>query len=137
MYDGIKEIYENLKEPGIRFIVTKGDIVTNIKKWADRSAITFVDKGYLKPQRNWRNSLNEKINVPLVEIATNTVVPIQKVSNKEEYAAYTIRNKINKYVDEELFIWNLPELNNKCNLDHIEPENFTDKDAFFIFIKTK
>ncbi len=135
MYDGIKEIYENLKEPGIRFIVTKGDIVTNIKKWADRSAITFVDKGYLKPQRNWRNSLNEKINVPLVEIATNTVVPIQKVSNKEEYAAYTIRNKINKYVDEELFIWNLPELNNKCNLDHIEPENFTDKDAFLSSLK--
>ncbi len=130
MYDGIKEIHKKLNNYGIRFIITKGDFIDNIKIWADKSVMTFTDKGYLKPQRSWRNSLSKKIKSPLIEIATNTVVPVQKVSNKEEYAAYTIRKKINKHLDKELFTWNLPELKNKNNLDHIQPENFYNKNDF-------
>lgn len=130
MYDGIKEIHEELDDSGIRFIITKGEFVDNVKRWADKSVITFTDKGYLKPQRSWRYNLSKKINTPLIEIATDTVVPIEKVSNKEEYAAYTIRKKIQKYLEEELFIWELPELNQQNNLDHIEPENFNNKNDF-------
>ena len=130
MYDGIKEIRDKLDKSAIRFIITKGNFIDKIKEWSDNSVITFVDKGYLKPQRNWRYSLAQKTKSPLIEIATNTVVPIKKASNKEEYAAYTIRKKINKYKNQELFTWELPKINNSSNLDHIEPENFKYKDIF-------
>lgn len=137
MYDGIKEIHDKLDKSGIRFIITKGDFIDNIKKWADKSVITFTDKGYLKPQRNWRYNLSHKTKSPLIEIATNTVVPIKKVSNKEEYAAYTIRKKIDKYKDKELLIWELPEINNPSNLNHIEPNNFKQKNIFLNLLNLK
>ncbi|MFW6382030.1 MAG: deoxyribodipyrimidine photo-lyase [Bacillota bacterium] len=130
MYDGIKEIYNKLDTSGIRLIITKGNFTDNIKKWADNSIITFTDKGYLKPQKNWRKILSNKINSPLIEIATNTVVPIQKVSEKEEYAAYTIRKKIERHKNDELFIWKFPEIKNPCNLENIKPNNFIHKTKF-------
>ncbi|MGM0413807.1 MAG: deoxyribodipyrimidine photo-lyase [Bacillota bacterium] len=137
MYEGIKEIHEELNNSGIRFIITIGDFRENIKKWSDNSSITFTDKGYLKPQRSWRVNLSKIITVPLVEISTDTVVPIQKVSNKEEYAAYTIRKKINKYKNEELFVWELPEINNHSDLEHITPEYFYNKDKFLSSLNLK
>lgn len=63
----------------------------------------FIDKTYLRFDLNIyedlkRNSYNNNINLFTVE--SNVFVPVVEASNKEEYSARTIRNKINSRLDD-------------------------------------
>jgi deoxyribodipyrimidine photo-lyase len=56
--------------------------------------------GFTPIQRKWRNDVANQIDCPLIQIETDVIVPVEEVSNKEEYAAATIRSKIHKKLDE-------------------------------------
>ena len=63
----------------------------------------FIDKTYLRFDLNIyedlkRNSYNNNINLFTVE--SNVFVPVVEASNKEEYSARTIRNKISSRLDD-------------------------------------
>ncbi|MFA7106196.1 MAG: hypothetical protein WC154_02745 [Candidatus Izemoplasmatales bacterium] len=63
----------------------------------------FIDKTYLRFDLNIyedlkRNSYNSNINLFTVE--SNVFVPVVEASNKEEYSARTIRNKISSRLDD-------------------------------------
>jgi len=57
-----------------------------------------IDKGYLKEKREIENyiKLNSSYSVTVIE--SNVLVPVEVVSNKEEYSARTIRPKIHKHL---------------------------------------
>ncbi|MDD4831919.1 MAG: deoxyribodipyrimidine photolyase, partial [Bacilli bacterium] len=65
--------------------------IIELSKYA---VLLVTDRGYLKKEIEWRNNVSRKININFVQIETNVIVPIEEVSNKEEYSAATIRNKI-------------------------------------------
>ena len=77
MLEGLKEVKEELEKRGITFIIKIENPVNLILELSKQSAITVVDKGYLKVPRDWRNKLAEKIEVPLVEVESDLVVPIE------------------------------------------------------------
>src|SRR5204863_1158578 len=54
---------------------------------------------FIIPEHNAR--IAERVNVPVITVDSNGVIPMSKFE-KEEYAAYTIRPKINKLFDRYL-----------------------------------
>ena len=99
MLEGLVEIREKLAKRNIKFTVFLGDPVKIVTKIAKKSALIVTDRDYLKATRKWRKNIAENISCPLVQVESNLIVPVEKASDKEEYAAYTIRKKINKKLD--------------------------------------
>src|SRR4030042_2005228 len=64
-----------------------------------RKPLVGVHEGYVRIERRWRELAAAALDCPLVEVATNVIVPVEAVSPKEEYAAATLRPKIYRRLD--------------------------------------
>jgi len=62
----------------------------------------ICDRGYLKHQRLWRDRVARKASCRVAQVKSDVVVPLETVSPKAEYAARTIRPKIQKHLDDYL-----------------------------------
>ncbi len=130
MYDGIEQIKKQLEDTAIDLKIKIGDPVDKVKTMAAKSACVITDSGYLKPAQNWRKNLGKKLQVPLLEVSSNLIVPIEIASHKEEYAAYTLRKKLKPEIEDHLKIWQLPDdLPAAPNFSEL-PELFADKKKF-------
>mgnify|MGYP006292259755 CR=1 FL=1 len=96
MIEGLKEVKKNLEDRGIRFVFKEISPEKGAIDISKDASIMVVDRGYLKIQRNWRKHVSDEIKCPLIQIEGDVVVPIEDASEKEEYSARTIRNKIQK-----------------------------------------
>lgn len=56
----------------------------------------------LRISKNWINKISAEINIPFFEVDSHNVIPAWITSDKKEYAAYTIRPKIHKNLNEYL-----------------------------------
>jgi deoxyribodipyrimidine photo-lyase len=63
------------------------------------AALVVADRGYLRVQRQWRRAVSGQIDRALFEVESDTVVPVEVVSSKREYAAATIRPRIHRHLD--------------------------------------
>jgi deoxyribodipyrimidine photo-lyase len=107
MLEGLVETSAALRKRGIPFVVreTGGEADEESRPWqvaADlgkQAALIVTDRGYLRHQRQWREELARMTEVPVIEVETDVVVPVETASNKREYAARTIRPKLNKLLD--------------------------------------
>ncbi len=102
MLEGLKEVDKNLKRRGIELVVIKATPPDGAAKLAENAALTVTDKGYLKINKTWNNRLAQKISCPLHVVETETIIPVEVLSSKEEYAAHTIRKKVYKNIDDYL-----------------------------------
>jgi deoxyribodipyrimidine photo-lyase len=59
-----------------------------------------TDRGYLRIEKQWRKKVSENIGCAMFQVETDLIVPLEEASLKEEYAAYTIRKKINSRIFE-------------------------------------
>ena len=96
MLEGLQIVKKKLKEKNINFLLFYGNPVDIVQKIAENASMIITDMDYLKETRLWRKKIADKINCPLLQIESNVIVPVEEASKKEEYAAYTIRKKINK-----------------------------------------
>ena len=64
------------------------------------AAMTVTDRGYLKIERAWRDTMAQRAACPVIQVETNVVVPVETASGKEEYAARTLRPKVRKLMDD-------------------------------------
>ncbi len=95
MLEGLKETKEELEDKGITLVIRHEHPREGVKKLAYEASLLIVDKAYLDFLREWRESVAEEVDIPLIEVETDVVVPVEEASTKEEYAARTIRPKIN------------------------------------------
>jgi len=56
--------------------------------------MVVVDRGYTRIQKRWRRAAAAGLEVPLVQVETDVIVPVEAASPKEEYTAGTFRPKI-------------------------------------------
>ena len=103
MIQGLKEVEKQLKGRGIRIIFKQGDMVTQVTKLAEKASILISDYGYLKIQREWRDKITNQIEIPFTCLESDVLVPVEIVSDKQEYMARTIRPKIMTKLDGYLF----------------------------------
>jgi deoxyribodipyrimidine photo-lyase len=100
----LKQLQERLHAHRIAFLMLEGDPVERlaalVKEQDARSLVYDFDP--LKIKRRWQRQLIAKINIPLYEVDAHNIIPVWITSEKKEYAAYTIRPKINRLLDDYL-----------------------------------
>ena len=99
MLEGLKQTATRLKKRGINFILRLEPPDKGVVKLAENAAITVFDTGYMPIQRQWRKAAANAINSTVIQVESDVIVPVESASSKEEYAAYTIRKKIQKQRD--------------------------------------
>ncbi len=68
------------------------------------ASLVVTDRGYLRIQKSWRERAATALACPLIQVETETVVPVEKASTKEEYSAATFRPKIRKILASSLAV---------------------------------
>jgi len=99
MIEGLKETKEGLEDRNIKLVIKHEHPKEGVLKLAEEASFLVVDKAYLDFLREWRRDVDEEINIPMIEVETDLIVPIEEASSKEEYAARTIRPKIEDELD--------------------------------------
>jgi deoxyribodipyrimidine photo-lyase len=99
LVEGLKETREALRDRGIGMAVVHGPPAEGVIALGGRASLVVVDDGYLRVEKAWRRQAAAGLECPLVEVATNVVVPVAVASVKEEYSAATLRPKILAQLD--------------------------------------
>jgi len=102
MLEGLQETQQKLGKRNISFVVQLCSPEKGVIKLAADASCVLCDRGYLHHQRQWRYTVAHKVPCLCEEIETDVVVPVETVSEKEEYAAATIRPKIKRYLHDFL-----------------------------------
>ena len=102
LIEGLKEASDRITERGLKFVLLHGPRVKLITKFVDDHEVCAVvtDRSYTRHERKWRSDAAGKLSVPLVQVEGNVVVPVETASDKQEYAARTIRKDIMSKLDD-------------------------------------
>ncbi|MGH4050334.1 MAG: deoxyribodipyrimidine photo-lyase [Clostridium sp.] len=100
MLEGLKEVKTELARRNIKMIIRKISPESGALEISSLAALMVVDRGYLALERKWRTFLAQNAKCSVVQVETNVIVPVEVASIKEEYSAYTLRNKISKKLEE-------------------------------------
>lgn len=109
LLEGLRDLRAGLDNLGIPLAVHLGSppevALQAASNGQSQAALIVSDMGYLRHQRAWRSWLSEKLQsleIPLVQVESEAVVPVTLASNKQEYAARTIRPKITRLLEQFL-----------------------------------
>lgn len=110
MLKGLEETAETIVSKNIHFHMILGDPTEVVPHFIDDNSIKtiFTDFTPLKLPRSWRDNLSVKLQVPFYEVDTRNIIPCWVLSDKEEYAARTIRRKVHAKLDD--YMDNFPSL---------------------------
>ena len=102
MLEGLKDAQDALKERGIKMVVRRGspDVVA-LGAGKDASLIV-TDRGYMRPQRAWREKVAAEAGCLVEQVESDVVVPVELASGKRETAARTLRPKIHEHLEDFL-----------------------------------
>lgn len=97
LLEGLRDLRVNLAVRGVPLRVALGSPPEVARSAAaEGAALVVTDVGYLRLQRHWRQWLAAHLDVPLVQVESEAVIPVHVVSGKAEFAARTIRPKIHR-----------------------------------------
>jgi deoxyribodipyrimidine photo-lyase len=102
MIKGLEEVQTRLKEINIPFYILMGSADKTLPDFISEhhvGALVF-DFNPLKIHKGWVQRLQETLEVPMYQVDSHNIVPCFYASDKSEYAAYTLRPKINRLLDE-------------------------------------
>lgn len=102
MLEGLREVASDLAARGIGFTLRHGAPARVISSLAADAALLVCDRGYLRHEKAWRSAVATASTCPVIEVETDTIVPVDQVSDKAEVAARTIRPKITRRIDDYL-----------------------------------
>ena len=102
LLEGLLEVKKALEKMHIPFVVVHNRPSEGALTLSKRAALLITDRGYLKIEKSFREEIKDLVPCPFYQVETNVVVPVDVVSQKEEYAAATIRRKIEKLLPEYL-----------------------------------
>lgn len=110
MLKGLEEVEKNLSGLNIPFVLLRGEQEKEIPAYLKKinAGMLVTDFSPLRIVRKWKKSVIDKIDIPVFTIDAHNIVPCWIASNKEEFAAYTIRPKIHKLLPE--FLEEYPKL---------------------------
>jgi deoxyribodipyrimidine photo-lyase len=102
MLEGLAETAKSLRARGIAFVIRQGPPDSVALQLADRAALVVCDRGYLRPQKQWRARVAAHAGCRLVQVEGDVVVPVDLVSTKPELGARTLRPKLLRLRDDFL-----------------------------------
>jgi deoxyribodipyrimidine photo-lyase len=98
MLKGLQEVETELYNYNIPFFLLSGKPEEEIPEFlkSNNASVLVSDFDPLKIKRIWKRDVAKQIEIPFYEVDAHNIVPALYVTNKLEFAAYTIRPKINK-----------------------------------------
>jgi deoxyribodipyrimidine photo-lyase len=96
LLEGLRETQAVLRERGIQLVVRRRSPDEAAVEMAADAALLVADCGYTRIQKQWRQHVTRHAPCPVVQVESDVVVPVQTASDKEEYAAATIRPKLHR-----------------------------------------
>lgn len=104
MLAGLRKVENVLQRYNIPFVLLLGEPEKEIPEFIKKvsAGVLVTDFNPLKIITGWKLSVKEKIEIPFYEVDTHNIVPCRGASQKREFAAYTIRPKINRLLGEFL-----------------------------------
>jgi len=107
---GLKELKKDFEKKNIAFHILVDSEIECVIDFIQKHKVGEVvtDFAPLTIQRNWLKIIVKKVNVPVSVVDTHNIVPIWEASNKKEFAAYTLRTKINKKLKD--FLTKIPKV---------------------------
>lgn len=104
MLEGLKEVEDRLQELNIGFVLFSGQPEAEITGFINqvKAGVLVTDFSPLRIPRAWKQMVSQTIDVAGFEVDAHNIVPCWEASEKLEYAAYTIRPKINRLLPEYL-----------------------------------
>jgi deoxyribodipyrimidine photo-lyase len=102
MLDGLASVERALEERGISFYLLEGDPGKTLAEFAGHHRVGAMVSDFdpLRIKRRWKATLAKVLDVAFFEVDAHNIVPCWQVSDKQEYAAYTIRPKIHRALPE-------------------------------------
>lgn len=121
MIRGLQEIESELSNYNIPFFLLSGKPEDKIASFLKKinASILISDFDPLKIKRVWKRDVGKKISIPFYEVDAHNIVPCLYISDKIEFAAYTIRPKIQRALIE--FMDEYPALK-KMNKSEIQSD---------------
>jgi deoxyribodipyrimidine photo-lyase len=98
MLEGLRETQRSLRLRGIPLVVLAEPPPEAVASLSRTASVIVTDAGYLRVQRAWRRRVARAAGCRVVQVESDVVVPTGVVSDKEEYAARTIRPKIDRHL---------------------------------------
>ncbi len=98
MLEGLQETQNTLARRGIKMVVQQGPPAEVALYLGRHASLIVCDCGYLRHQKAWRDQVARQAVCRIVQVESDVIVPLGVVSNKAEYAARTIRPKIQKHL---------------------------------------
>jgi deoxyribodipyrimidine photo-lyase len=99
MLEGLREVRQALYGRGIQFVVKHQSPELTVAQMAKEASMVVTDRGYLRIQKAWRQKVAQKAPCLVVQVESDVVVPVVTASDKEAYAAATLRPRIKKHLD--------------------------------------
>lgn len=101
MLEGLRETAETLEDRGIGFAVRREHPQDGLPSAASefRACAVVVDEDYLNTGRSWKSHAAVRLDVKMIQVDAETVVPA-RLSGKEEWGAYTLRPKIKRVLQD-------------------------------------
>jgi len=97
MLKGLAQVEERLRAVGVPFFVLTGDPVVNLPRFVEEHGVSLLvtDFSPLRTPIAWKRGVADKVSCDVDEVDAHNIVPVWYASPKIEYAARTIRTKIN------------------------------------------
>ena len=102
MIEGLLKTQDSFANQGIKMVIQRGAPADVALKLGRKASLIVCDRGYLNHQKIWRTQVARSAACPVVQVESDAVVPVEVVSQKAEYAARTIRPKIQKHLNDYL-----------------------------------
>jgi deoxyribodipyrimidine photo-lyase len=96
MVEGLIETARRLADRGVKLMILKQEPPQAALDLGRNAALIVTDRGYTRIQAQWRNTVAAQAECRVVEVDTDTVVPVAVASDHEEYGAYTLRPKLHR-----------------------------------------
>ena len=98
---GLSETIEVFKKHNIPFHLRRGDILTSLHNYISSSNTGYLitDFSPLKVYKKRLNKIIKDIEIPVEMVDAHNIIPAWIVSDKQEFAAHTIRRKIHILLD--------------------------------------
>jgi deoxyribodipyrimidine photo-lyase len=108
--EGLQETEKKLSEKNIPFFLILGSPEKEIPRFTVQHEIgaLITDFDPLRLKKAWKQSVLDKVDIPVYEVDAHNIIPCWIASPKQEFAAYTFRPKVKRQWLE--FMDNFPNL---------------------------
>ena len=99
LLEGLAEAEAGLKKRKVKLICRFCDPSKEVISLSNKACAVVCDRGYLRVQKQWRKHAAENIKCAVYQVESEAIVPVNEASDKEEFAARTLRPKITKKLE--------------------------------------